>query len=1057
MPQSLNKPTDTGHLSEQIISISLFASKKRNLIEQNIVNGIFKNQEYLKTLGIYPKNKHGQFMDTSEIVTFISGLVHNWKKAEKQILQEGHPKNIYKNEQYQELVYWLNIINQVVPILATDWKVDRLEAADQCLGIDRFKLEEVLAQKYPFSEHDNDPVFRTVEVGAGSGEVIHDRRIKNLARSPEQRFEQFGIGDKIYFPIEKVLHQFLQPQFQENPAIQKFLNFIDIALRQELKSRWFEAEGNVIRKWIPKVQFFDLNLVYELLGNPRPWLEKWYSPHTGKYKLSQEFENDGEAVLDKDLHRLFLDFSGYSPQEIETILSDKVKSPNNARALLVEYLEICRVAIPESMLAREIPSRIKQIKYLLKGSNIHSSFLRNIPIPETVEQFYQYINQLLDKLTTKESRQQPSRKKPSGDHAAVTDFKKKIFTNEFAEGISNPQKRIDLNKFPPVYLHNFFIDTFNNLPQHFPEQSIMLDSSARSDSHASNADFEKLIEARLKLLKPGGVLATDGIRASYSRIYRLPEIQAIASRLNPDPTNPEFKIEIILEKLTQTPVSLFIQRKHPQGFLNNQEKAKFAETGSTFADLNFVADRQDLQVLNEVRQKMLQLAGDIPTCFKAIQHRVEDRVIGILGHAALKEASALPPSEIQNLAGASHYEQQMYSYSLLRENKIRLTTRDQLSRTLQVISEMSEIIRGNSVQTQFEHLRFLEPGYIYTLPETETSETPDKLNLPHKFPAHRLPDNEEFNDPETQLFLEQQLTKLRNKIAELESRGIMNPVRVLSFADCITNQLLVKKIEKLLDKKIPVISIESAQSENGYSVITNKELVNQQLSEFIDQGGVLIPGGSWLDSHMEKPIQEILASRFLNAVLDPAKRFRMFTICFSTQIFANLLGRKFYNNRLQTYKGSLMVGPEPFSIRANNWDHPWFEKFPLNTTFAGTHSGHIYDTVSEKERADWDPLYKFTPLATSGITGLPLAWEGCSGRVLSTLIHPEVDLIEQQKLSADVTTVNQKIADAFDRQKSRFSDHNWRQIYNDEKKPYIKANAGDLLLVNGLLHLLKDL
>lgn len=178
---------------------------------------------------------------------------------------------------------------------------------------------------------------------------------------------------------------------------------------------------------------------------------------------------------------------------------------------------------------------------------------------------------------------------------------------------------LDLNGHPVVHPQNFIPGFFTDMPAIFPPRSAMLLSACRSDSHEKEADFEKDIARNLDLLAPGGIIITDGIRGSYTRIDRFDEVQAaIKSKIESEPDKNEYRAEIILDAKAQ-PIALLVQRRDENGeFLTRQEKDEILGEKFKIRSLKSVAARPDLTIINNVRRKILDFAHDDVKVFEQL-------------------------------------------------------------------------------------------------------------------------------------------------------------------------------------------------------------------------------------------------------------------------------------------------------------------------------------------------------------------------------------------------------------------------------------------------------
>ena len=211
---------------------------------------------------------------------------------------------------------------------------------------------------------------------------------------------------------------------------------------------------------------------------------------------------------------------------------------------------------------------------------------------------------------------------------------------------------LDLNREgPEMYLHNLLIGRFTDRDTHqmIPGGSCLLISAVRSDSHESHQDFESDIEWNLRTLKPGGVLLTDGLRQSQTRILRFAQIQSAMAKVKGSPLH----VEVILDKKSHDPVSVLIQRRHPtarNGFLTESDKnAMFSDAVYRRSLADVMQLRPDIRIINSIRGQLIELAGGNDKIFYRLHDQVQTivhKVIRRMAAAKLTERNHLMDSGI---------------------------------------------------------------------------------------------------------------------------------------------------------------------------------------------------------------------------------------------------------------------------------------------------------------------------------------------------------------------------------------------------------------------------
>lgn len=1046
LSQNLTLPNNILKSSDVSAYSSMLFSNARRGLEYSIINKYIENRDYLLSKGLYPLNPDGEPLQLSQLTTLVSNAFHNLRKMEL-YREEG----IQETEEFQIVMQFLHRANLVVPIVAGDWEVDRTGEAVKSLGLKSYEaLEQTLAERYPLADQE-DKYYRHLEKGVGNGEALYLRRKANEKLSKEKHFEQFGIADKLYFPIEKLLKRFLKPEHQK-PEKQKFVECLGYALRQELKGRWFDVEGSIIRKWKPKggeQEVFDLNVIFELLKNPRPWLEKWYSPLTGTFKFSHEFEHDQLEKLPIEQHHDLLKFSGYDAAECQKIINErKIKDIAELQRHIDSKSHVLRTIIRE--LGESNPDEInKNLNKWLGKIKLGLEPDRDISfIPGDFEGLILYLDETIQIYQsvlrdTRIEKQNILRNAAKPVRSKSSNLLKDIFQPEFAEAVETEgSKAIDLNNHAPVDLKNIVIDFFDKIPKHFGKESFFLISGVRSDSHENDADFQKDIEQNLALLKPGGCIVTDGLRASYSRVYRFEEVAAAINK------NPDFRAEVIVDTNSGEPKSLFIQRAHPTGFLSVSEKSRFLSDNMECRDMNAVSRRPDLRALNVTRRRILAASNNNVHYFSKLHRQIGTRVAKLLSWEAVRGT----PAE----AG---FSSDVYDdiYKKIIDGELPVSDRAVESVTDRIGSEINSLVRDAHIVTDHEtHLEKPDKNTIYTFPVKRTDPVDPQLNRCYRFSSDELASNKEFSALDFQIFIDQREWELRDRVKKLKVRGMRNPITLISFEECATNKLLVKKLDDLNGEIVRHISIRfSANGKGGFSSIEEKEAKLKEIDELINAGGVVVCGGSLHDSFTETFYRDAIAGKLLDAILKPESKLRLMNICFSAQVMADLIGKRYFNGQLKTQPGMLEVGPTPINVLRSGRRHPWLENFPGKVTMATTHTGHIINTFPAKKHGAAD--IDFTPLMESNITGLPLAWAACQDRILSTLAHPEIDLVTRNgELSNDFDEIQTQLEQA-GLPHPELMRRNWHQTMSESGKSNLTTNAGNAMLISGLWHLLHDI
>ncbi len=596
----------------------------RDKLRASAIKGLWENREALTFVdGEIRCIKEGEIPldDICALTTYVTNAFHDLDNQRK-----GGFEDIENSKEMRKVRKLLVFSSCVTPNLVGDWEVNRVKGAEYSLGLKSFeKLERTLAKRYPLTTPD-DPVFRHLEKGPGNGEAMRRRQENNKALPQGERFEQYGIADRLYYPIEQILERFVRPELKEDKNIHEFIKLLGLALRQKLKSLWFEAPDNQRGHWIPKLKVFDINIIYELLSfseekpERRVWLSDWYDAATGKYRISQEFENDGEARMSEVVHRLFLELEGFATGEKEMMVaiaeqddledeSFTVTEKVEALESLIAYIESCPDLSQELLvkLAKRAV-RISSVSFIPVSEVTFRKDLL-LYLAEIILNFSKQLDDIAERKKRVEAKVTIYDETPPFS-AAISGLRK-IFIEEFLKGVETPASLApDLNEYVSVHTQNIVLDRFENLSNDngrkgpFPSQSLSLITAVRSDSHENDEEFARDIESNLDLLKPGGVLLTDGIRASYSRVYRFDQVKEIIDR-----KNGEYKAEIVMDKYTGEPISLFIQRRSDAGYLTDEDKVDCFDERAIFESLDEARQRPHVQILNTIRKNIMDVFG----------------------------------------------------------------------------------------------------------------------------------------------------------------------------------------------------------------------------------------------------------------------------------------------------------------------------------------------------------------------------------------------------------------------------------------------------------------
>jgi len=548
---------------------------------------------------------------------------------------------------------------------------------------------------------------------------------------------------------------------------------------------------------------------------------------------------------------------------------------------------------------------------------------------------------------------------------------------------------LDLNKYCHTFPYNFVPSEFVNLDKVFSSNYFALITSVRSDSHESTTDFTKDILGNLKLLQPGGVLLIDGFKESYSRIYRLEEIQNLLSTPN---LQGKYKIKVILEQETNTPKSVIIQKISKNVRLNlddlennTSELRSCFEHNVYFQNIKETLERIDLNLLNIARKLIKNSSKQGVDLIKTVTHeKIEEIVRNILlNHAHIHW------DKLDNF-----FENEKILDSIFKgEIKIRNLNQSEWEiLTDQVNNEINQIIQ--EIRERVSNVILVSKSYSQDLNHLFTNKNitqSDATNQPKSFKPDQLPTGEFFTSPEFKEGLERTIQRV---ILNLKKTNIKKPLIIPTFDNCATNQMISKLLKKMgLKQFVKFQAFRENMRDTTFARIMDQEM-----------RGILVGGGSHHDTY--KPsgsfFQEKVGRPLLTKLEDPKYPLFGFPVCFLYQLFIALLNKNAGKNE-RVVAGALEFGPS--SARVINKNHPLFRNcFPKNEeaskplllSVSETRSGHLLDTPQEI-------LEGITPLAVNPLTKKVLSYETKNGGIIGIQWHPEIrSLTDFQKIAKEI-------------------------------------------------------
>ncbi len=573
---------------------------------------------------------------------------------------EAADKGSDRDDAYHALAELLVLSGIAQPSTLSDWSIDRMHEAEKALGIESFQILERTLGEAIANPDDvrtrRESRCRHLHKGPGNGALMYYLRKGREGRlgpkpHPELRAEdrmfvgtdhekqrtdywaEYGVGDRVYFSIDGLLQKFVRPDKQGDPKARAVIRVLSMALQHALRAHWFDEvqEPDTMAPNLVRKRIVDLNDIILLLAEPNTWISDIGLFSRRKCFVSKEFERDDIASLEADSDEWLLRYAGWENSKV-------------LRAVRSRRIEFLKSGLTEiNMLCTDMNLRdrnkleIPDDAVLQRATEIFVRYRLQSNKPETVSDIREALKHACTEINASR-RQYDNKAKKKGTElttqgadtppeplarqkaSSPLDCLSEIFNDSLVEGVKahdlykaenyrTQEPALDLNRVgPEMYLHNFVPGKFSQLEKQFPAESFTLITATRSDSHESNEEFGKDIVGNLKLMEEGGVLLTDGIRQSGSRVYRFRQVQeAIGS-------SKDFRAEVIMHRETHEPLSILIQKRHPTavngGFLTDEQKQKFLRKDSYLVPLPQAIERRpDLQILNDIRLRIIKLAG----------------------------------------------------------------------------------------------------------------------------------------------------------------------------------------------------------------------------------------------------------------------------------------------------------------------------------------------------------------------------------------------------------------------------------------------------------------
>jgi len=180
------------------------------------------------------------------------------------------------------------ISGMLQPNFLDDWEVDRpKDEVGRRLGVRSLKQLQMMIQSRTTGPR------ISIEIGPGDG--LLSRAMDE--ESPD--WMHWGIGDRLYFSMEKLLMTFALPT--DNPDLQKFMKIFFLFAKREFRKRYNDQLG----REISQDKTIDLNELYDIFSSVKEWIGAHFDPHHGSFRISNEFEFDTPCSMSPGVLQLF--------------------------------------------------------------------------------------------------------------------------------------------------------------------------------------------------------------------------------------------------------------------------------------------------------------------------------------------------------------------------------------------------------------------------------------------------------------------------------------------------------------------------------------------------------------------------------------------------------------------------------------------------------------------------------------------------------------------------------------------------------------------------------
>lgn len=611
-------------------------------------------------------------------------------------------------------------------------------------------------------------------------------------------------------------------------------------------------------------------------------------------------------------------------------------------------------------------------------------------------------------------------------YQASVRFLRQFFRLDFLAGVASDQpfeagydnriaKAPDLNA---AYIignpKRFLVERFVDANEHISDGSVLFMESVRSDSHETDAEFLQDIRDNIRKLAPGGVLITDGIYQSYTRIFRGRDVY---ETLFGDDVVAQSQFQVWFGEQGQgrKPGRILIQRAYPDGSFSVAEWPEEPELTEVFRrkmtwhPADHTLSRLDVEYRNRALRVLLAASagGSDARIFErhnASHNRIKTIVKQIL-LSYFQTRLGLDKKKNRRRVGCPHDEEKdikkwlwdiirtgqnhilgfpegadlsELQFNLMLECKRLLEECDQAVAVGRIVPEVGPVGRKE-----------FPPGAVYMADKLQTFPRLSQEVAPKTFSGDIVQQCAVRETPETADNLERKIGQFKLNIETLYELGIETPFSQLLFTDCATNHSLQLATQRLLgedwcDQFVSFLRLDmrSRRFSRQY-----RQTLTQLKKAF--EAGVLTVGGSWetvtnlLKGDLSSPgevFYQQIKDPLLCAIQDPETPFAYGGICIGYQILCRAIAEQ-YQALVPTagvFPAELEFGPCPVVFLGRE-ENPLKNHLPPIITQAQTHGDH---------QCDVHLIPGVTPLARSAVTGRVVALE--FENAIGVQWHPEV-------------------------------------------------------------------